>query len=52
MYYRTAYVPGGQALGGLETIFAKISKRIGKLFARNGPRSAPPDAGPQIAPAQ
>ncbi|EAQ28058.1 predicted permease [Erythrobacter sp. NAP1] len=34
MYYRTAYVPGGQALGALETIFAKISKRIAKLFKR------------------
>lgn len=37
MYYRTAYVPGGQALGALETVFAKISKRIGKLFARRQP---------------
>ncbi len=34
MYYRTAYVPGGQALGALETLFAKLSKRIAKLFAR------------------
>jgi len=34
MYYRTAYVPGGQALGALETLFAKLSKRVGKLFAR------------------
>jgi len=38
MYYRTAHVPGGQALGALETLFAKVSKRIGKLFAR---RKAP-----------
>jgi len=26
MYYRVAYVPGGQAIGALETAFAKISK--------------------------
>ncbi len=34
MYHRTAYVPGGQALGALETVFSKLSKRIGKLFKR------------------
>ena len=35
MYYRVAFVPGGQAIGALENWFAKISKRIGKLFRRN-----------------
>jgi len=39
MYYRTAHVPGGQALGALETVFAKLSKRVGKLFARRKPPS-------------
>ena len=34
MYYRVAYVPGGQAIGTLETAFAKITKRISKLFRR------------------
>lgn len=37
MYYRVAYVPGGQAIGALETMFAKLSKRLGKLFARRTP---------------
>ena len=34
MYYRVAYVPGGQAIGFLETAFAKLAKRVRKLFAR------------------
>lgn len=34
MYWRVAYVPGGQAIGALETFAAKLAKRIGKLFAR------------------
>ena len=37
MYYRVAYVPGGQAIGALETMFSKIGKRIGKLFGRRKP---------------
>ena len=40
MYYRVAYVPGGQAIGALETMFSKISKRFGKLFARKRPKHA------------
>lgn len=35
MYYRVAFVPGGQAIGALESWFGKVSKRIGKLFKRN-----------------
>jgi lipopolysaccharide export system permease protein len=35
MYYRVAFVPGGQAIGALESWFGKIVKRIGKLFKRN-----------------
>lgn len=35
MYYRVAFVPGGQAIGALESWFSKIAKRIGKLFKRN-----------------
>ena len=43
MFYRTAYVPGGQALGALETVFGKLSKRISKLFARREPPSLKAD---------
>jgi lipopolysaccharide export system permease protein len=45
MYYRVAYVPGGQAIGALEMAFAKLGKRLGKLFARRRPQMA----GPAIA---
>jgi len=48
MYYRVAYVPGGQAIGALETAFAKLTKRLGKLFKRRE-RRAP---GAQYAPAE
>jgi lipopolysaccharide export system permease protein len=41
MYYRVAYVPGGQAIGALETAFAKLSKRVTKLFTRSRPKSYP-----------
>jgi len=34
MYWRVAHVPGGQAIGALETWSAKLAKRIGKLFRR------------------
>lgn len=47
MYYRVAYVPGGQAIGALETAFAKLSKRIGRLFARRPARAyRPAEAAP------
>ena len=56
MYYRVAYVPGGQAIGALETAFSKLSKRIGKLFARREPRftRTEPDPPPEapLAPAE
>ena len=32
MYYRVAYVPGGQAIGALETLFAKLTKRLKALL--------------------
>ena len=47
MYWRVAHVPGGQAIGALETWSAKLSKRIGKLFQRR-PRSR----AMQLAPAE
>jgi lipopolysaccharide export system permease protein len=34
MYYRTAYVPGAQAIGGLESLFAKVSKKLRSLMRR------------------
>lgn len=49
MYYRTAHVPGGQALGALETVFGKLSKRIGKLFSRRQPASLRADDDAQMA---
>lgn len=56
MYYRVAYVPGGQAIGALESWFSKISKRIGKLFKRRQPNrynaDDPSDDDAQMAPAE
>ncbi|OJW57027.1 MAG: LPS export ABC transporter permease LptF [Sphingomonadales bacterium 63-6] len=34
MYYRVAYVPGAQAIGALETMFAKLMKRFKALARR------------------
>lgn len=50
MFYRVAYVPGGQAIGALEMAFAKLSKRIAKLFTRRRPRAYRP--APEAAPAE
>ena len=52
MYYRVAYVPGGQAIGALETMFAKLSKRLGKLFARRAPPAYRPASEAAPAPAE
>jgi lipopolysaccharide export system permease protein len=49
MYYRVAYVPGGQAIGALESGFAKLSKRISKLFARRTQRAYRPEPEPAAA---
>jgi lipopolysaccharide export system permease protein len=47
MFYRVAYVPGGQAIGALETGSAKLSKQIRKLFRRKRRRfEAEGDASP------
>lgn len=50
MYYRVAYVPGGQAIGALEMAFAKLGKRLAKLFSRRAPRAYRP--APEAAPAE
>lgn len=34
MYWRVAHVPGGQAIGALESWFAKLTARLGKLVRR------------------
>jgi lipopolysaccharide export system permease protein len=39
MYWRVAYVPGGQAIGALETAAAKLGKRLRKLLGRRKPAS-------------
>ncbi len=41
MYWRVAYVPGGQAIGALETGFTKAAKRLRKLLRRGGPGTPP-----------
>lgn len=34
MYFRVAFVPGGQAIGALESAYAKLTKRIKRLLRR------------------
>lgn len=34
MYWTIAFRPGGQPIGALENVFARLSKRLGKLFRR------------------
>jgi lipopolysaccharide export system permease protein len=46
MYYQVAHVPGGQAIGALESWFAKIAKRLGRLFGRKQPRRGAEAAAP------
>lgn len=43
MYWTLAHKPGGQPIGALERVFAKISKRFKRLFRR---RSGLPEAVP------
>ncbi len=40
MYWTLAHKPGGQPIGALERVFAKISKRFKRLFRRRGPPEA------------
>ena len=42
MYWRVAYVPGGQAIGGLERAFAKVSAAFRRLFGRKRLRDEAP----------
>ena len=34
MFYRVAFVPGGQAIGALESAYAKIARRVKRLWRR------------------
>lgn len=36
MYWTLAYKPGGQPIGALERVFAKVAKRFKRLFRRRG----------------
>jgi len=38
MYFQVAFVPGGQAIGALESGYAKLAKRIQKLLRRGRPQ--------------
>ena len=40
MYWTLAHKPGGQPIGALERVFARISRRFRKLFRRRGPPEA------------
>jgi lipopolysaccharide export system permease protein len=44
MYWRLAYVPGGQPIGGLETGFARLARLVMGLFAA---RKRQPDVPPE-----
>jgi len=41
MYYTLAHKPGGQPIGALERVFAKVSKAIGRLLRRRRYAMAP-----------
>jgi lipopolysaccharide export system permease protein len=43
MYYRVAFVPGGQAIGALESAYAKVARKLRKLFRRKRLRDEPPE---------
>lgn len=49
MYWRIAYVPGGQPIGALETVFAKIGKAVRRLFERKRLPDEPADKGSEEA---
>jgi lipopolysaccharide export system permease protein len=44
MYYRVAFVPGGQAIGGLESAYAKLMRRIRALLKRRNRMRDLPEA--------
>ncbi|WAT19239.1 LptF/LptG family permease [Aurantiacibacter sp. MUD11] len=46
MYYQVAFVPGGQAIGFLESFYAKLSRRLKKLVGREKLRGLVPEEDP------
>jgi lipopolysaccharide export system permease protein len=48
MYFRVAFVPGGQAIGALESFYAKVAKRVTALLRRRD-RDRPRDPAPEEA---
>jgi lipopolysaccharide export system permease protein len=34
MYWRVAYIPGGQAIGALENVYAKLARKLKALWRR------------------
>ncbi|MEL1249310.1 LptF/LptG family permease [Aurantiacibacter sp. DGU6] len=43
MYYQVAYVPGGQAIGYLDALYAKFARRLAKLLGRDKLRGIVPE---------
>ena len=43
MYYQVAFVPGGQAIGFLESFYSKIARRLKKLVGRDKLRGLVPE---------
>ncbi|MCB2065470.1 MAG: LptF/LptG family permease [Erythrobacter sp.] len=43
MYYHVAFVPGGQAIGWLESAYSKLGRRMKKLLGRDKLRGLVPD---------
>ena len=41
MYYQVAFVPGGQAIGWLESVYSKIARQVRKVFGRKRMRDDP-----------
>ena len=55
MYWKIAYVPGGQPIAGLERAFAQAAGLVGRLFKRKRLHDEPveqPDRGPERGPEQ
>ena len=52
MYYHVAFVPGGQAIGWLETIYAKLVRQLKKVFHRKRLPDEPEDDPDLIEEAQ
>jgi len=48
MYFRVAFVPGGQAIGALESFYAKLAKRLTSLLRRRD-RPHPHETGAEEA---